>query len=264
MPRIRSFKPEFFTSAQVVECSTNARLLFLGMWCWCDDKGVHPASVKQAKMEVFPGDEFAPEQIGGFIAELIENRLLIEYEGHDGQRYWSVTGWHHQRIDKPQPAKYPAPPNAKGGHEPDAFPDHSGNGAGIVQERSRLTERNGTERTDTKGTEGESERVRSLNSVPGKNRSGKVFSTVTVEMLQDTKALMFLQKLLVAAKADGINASESDLLRIVTAAECALESGDKPPALFTSILKKDSKIRPTNVHEDRAKLRIDKAKGFKS
>jgi hypothetical protein len=49
MARHRVVKPEFFTNEQVVECSTNARLLFVGMWCFCDDGGVHPASASQAE-----------------------------------------------------------------------------------------------------------------------------------------------------------------------------------------------------------------------
>jgi len=43
MARIRTIKPEFWVSEQVGECSPNARLLFIGMWNFCDDRGVHPA-----------------------------------------------------------------------------------------------------------------------------------------------------------------------------------------------------------------------------
>ena len=57
MARIRTIKPEFWTSDQVVECSFAARLLFIGMWNFCDDYGVHPASLRKLKMEIFPGDD---------------------------------------------------------------------------------------------------------------------------------------------------------------------------------------------------------------
>jgi hypothetical protein len=60
-------------------------------------------------MEVFPGDDF-PEglaTIRRMIDELLSNDLLIEYEV-DGASYWQVTGWKHQKIDKPSP-KYPLP-----------------------------------------------------------------------------------------------------------------------------------------------------------
>lgn len=100
MPRIRSIKPEFFTSEQVVECSANARLLFIGMWCFCDDGGVHPASAKRLKMEVFPADEITSDDVQKLVDELIA-RHLVEIYVVDGKEFWHVTGWHHQRIDKP-------------------------------------------------------------------------------------------------------------------------------------------------------------------
>lgn len=46
MARIRSIKPEFWTSEQVMALSPLARLAFLGMWNFCDDAGIHPASAK--------------------------------------------------------------------------------------------------------------------------------------------------------------------------------------------------------------------------
>lgn len=108
MPRIRSIKPEFWTSGQVLECSTNARLLFIGLWNFCDDKGRHPFRPKQMKAEVFPADGFDENDILGMVRELSENGLVTLYE-HDSQRFLQVRGWHHQRIDKPQDPKYPDP-----------------------------------------------------------------------------------------------------------------------------------------------------------
>lgn len=107
MPRIRTIKPEFCVSAQVAECSKNARLLFVLMWMFCDDNGVHPANPKQLRMECFPGDDdMTAAVVTGLVNELLEQKLLTEYE-NNGQRFWLVSGWKHQRIDKPQPGKYP-------------------------------------------------------------------------------------------------------------------------------------------------------------
>ncbi|MDT8452305.1 MAG: hypothetical protein RQ936_06115 [Gammaproteobacteria bacterium] len=108
MARIRTTKPEFWTSEQVVECPPLARLLFIGIWNFCDDAGIHPASFKRLKMEVFPGDDLSISDVEGLVADLIDNGLLIAYE-HDGKHYWAVTGWHqHQKIDRPT-YKYPQP-----------------------------------------------------------------------------------------------------------------------------------------------------------
>lgn len=107
MARIRTVKPEYWTSEQVMECSPTARLLFIGMWNFCDDAGIHPASSKTAKAEVFPSDDFTSNDVQALIDELIANGLLVEYEAA-GKRYWQVTGWHHQKIDRPN-FKYPKP-----------------------------------------------------------------------------------------------------------------------------------------------------------
>ena len=107
MARIRSIKPEFFTSEQIAECSTSARLLFIGMWCFCDDNGIHPASYARLKMEVMPADDITQKDIGKLVDELIAAKLISEYEV-DGKPYWIVTGWKHQKIDRPS-FKYPTP-----------------------------------------------------------------------------------------------------------------------------------------------------------
>lgn len=107
MARIRTIKPEFWTSEQIVECSPIARLLFIGMWNFCDDGGNHPASTKTLKMQIFPGDDIAISQIDALVAELVAAGLLSEYLA-EGRRYWNVTGWKHQKIDRPS-YKYPRP-----------------------------------------------------------------------------------------------------------------------------------------------------------
>lgn len=108
MSRIRSIKPEFWTSEQVMECSTNARLLFIGLWNFCDDAGRHPAAPKQIKALVFPADPFTTADIAGMLDELSTNGLIHLYTV-DGKEYFEVDGWHHQKIDRPQKPKFPAP-----------------------------------------------------------------------------------------------------------------------------------------------------------
>jgi len=101
MSRIRTVKPDFWVSEQVISCSPFARLLFIGLWNFCDDHGVHPASYVRLKAEIFPMDSFSIEEVKQWVDELIANDLLREYAVNN-KRYWIVTGWHnHQRIDKP-------------------------------------------------------------------------------------------------------------------------------------------------------------------
>ena len=127
MARIRSIKPEFWTSEQIAECSPNARLLFIGMWSFCDDYGVHPASYARLKMEVFPADAISTDDVRRMVAELTANGLLKDYEV-DGTRYWYVTGWDkHQKPDT-KTGKYPRPDGSVGQKIRRTYGDHSPNG----------------------------------------------------------------------------------------------------------------------------------------
>lgn len=69
MARIRTIKPEFWVSEQIAECSTSARLLFVGLWNFCDDAGVHPAKPKTLKAELFPMDDITTGDVAGWMAE---------------------------------------------------------------------------------------------------------------------------------------------------------------------------------------------------
>jgi len=100
MARIRTIKPEFWTSEQVMECSAMARLLFIGIWNFCDDAGNHPMSPKTIKALVFPGDDITAHAVEGLLTELVTNRLITLYEASSKQ-YLHVNGWHHQKIDRP-------------------------------------------------------------------------------------------------------------------------------------------------------------------
>lgn len=77
-----------------------ARLAFIGMWNFCDDGGNHPASARTLKAEVFPSDDITASDVEALVEEMEAQDLLVGYEA-GGKAYWHVTGWHHQRIDKP-------------------------------------------------------------------------------------------------------------------------------------------------------------------
>lgn len=121
MARIRSIKPEFWTSEQVMECSLNARLLFIGMWNFADDLGRLPLSPKTIKASILPSDDISIDTILGMIAELSKNGLVLPYVV-EGREYLQITGWQHQRIDKPQAGKCPSPVNGYSKTIPGTFP----------------------------------------------------------------------------------------------------------------------------------------------
>lgn len=110
MARIRSIKPEFWTSEQVMECSMVARLLFIGLWNFADDLGRLSFAPKTIKAQIFPSDDVSSDDVRRMIDELSTNGLVLIYEV-DGKDYIQITGWQHQKIDRPQPGKYPSPVN---------------------------------------------------------------------------------------------------------------------------------------------------------
>lgn len=142
MSRIRTIKPEFWTSEQIVECSPIARLLFIGIWNFCDDYGNHPFSLRSLKMRIFPGDDITLERMQELFDELLRSRLIALYS-HGESQYFHVIGWRHQKIDKPS-RKFP---------EPTAFDDHSPNVRRPFDDHS-LVEGNGRE-ADAEGNRSE-------------------------------------------------------------------------------------------------------------
>jgi hypothetical protein len=108
MARIRTIKPEFWTSAQVMECSVPARLLFIGIWNFADDAGRMAYSPKTLKAQIFPSDPITPEELARHVDELSSTGLVRIYDV-DEKQYVLVTGWKHQRIDKPKASQIPGP-----------------------------------------------------------------------------------------------------------------------------------------------------------
>ena len=111
MARIRSMRPELFSSASMIRCSVEARFLFLGLWVFADDQGIHPADVLQLKAEVFPADSFTEAQVAGWMREVIAQECVEtfsvptgsgdSFKGFETREFWIVVNWHLQRIDRP-------------------------------------------------------------------------------------------------------------------------------------------------------------------
>lgn len=99
MARIRTVKPEFWSSEQVMSCRPLARLLFIGLWNFCDDGGNHPLSPRTIKALVFPGDDITVEEVSELLGELEGANLTVSYQA-EGKHYIHVSGWKHQRIEK--------------------------------------------------------------------------------------------------------------------------------------------------------------------
>lgn len=115
MARIRTIKPEFWTDERIVELSAFARLLFIGLWNFCDDEGRMVYSPKRIKLQIFPADNVDISELFGELrgnsAELFD-KPLIEVYGIGNTQYLQICNFSkHQKIDKRTASKLPPPPN---------------------------------------------------------------------------------------------------------------------------------------------------------
>jgi hypothetical protein len=122
------------------------------MWIHCDDEGVHPYLPRQLKMECFPGDNFAIADIQAMLDQLIAVGLLYPYS-NDGREYLHVTGWKHQKIDRPQPARYPGPHHERSTPIQIAFVEQSTNVRRTFVPDTIRSDRKGSDK-DTIGEDG--------------------------------------------------------------------------------------------------------------
>lgn len=125
--RIRTVKPAFWTDRGVAALPLAVRLHFIGTWNYVDDEGKGEDDARLLKAALWPlDDSVTARKVEGFMGTLAEHGMIVRYEV-EGERYFRVSHWNHQRIDKPQASNYPDP-----------LPEDSGNVPGTVVEVSRL------------------------------------------------------------------------------------------------------------------------------
>jgi hypothetical protein len=119
--RIRTIKPEFFTSEDIVGLSAFARLLYIALWCEADREGRLSWRTGTYKLRYFPADRV---DIEALCMELVERGLIVLY----GDRFAHIpTFLAHQHVNPREAASVlPAPPvhdassrvtDAQGGRE---------------------------------------------------------------------------------------------------------------------------------------------------
>jgi hypothetical protein len=98
MARIRSVHPGLFTDEIFVSLSAFARLLFIGIWTECDDRGAFEWKPVTLKMRLLPVDN---SDVGALLAELRLANAVRYYE-LDGRQYGAVRNFcKYQRPKKP-------------------------------------------------------------------------------------------------------------------------------------------------------------------
>lgn len=98
MSRIRSIHPGLWTDEAFVCLSPLARLLFIGMWNECDDKGIFAWSPLKLKMRVLPADNADAPSL---LAEMEAAGLIRQYQFED-RAFGAVRNFSlYQRPKKP-------------------------------------------------------------------------------------------------------------------------------------------------------------------
>lgn len=109
MARIRTYKPEIWSSETFTSLSFGARLLALGLWSHVDDRGVIPMKLRQWKALVFPSDEVSCEEVEVWRDELLAADGFAESYEVGGQAYLRFPKFRdHQRIQTPT-VRWPIP-----------------------------------------------------------------------------------------------------------------------------------------------------------
>ena len=111
MPRIRTIKPEFWSSPGVARMTPLARLTFIGMWNWADDAGRGTYNPRELMGFIFPHDEeMTVAEFRALCAE-IRAHVAVDFFEVAGRHYFEISSWkkHQAKHAKFVSSKYPSP-----------------------------------------------------------------------------------------------------------------------------------------------------------
>lgn len=110
MARIRSIKPTFWSDPAVAGLKRDARLLLIALISSADDEGRFLASPSAITGFAFPHDELALPTVRRWRDDIDKAGIVHLYRA-DGLEFGHFPKWpKHQRINRPSPSVYPAPP----------------------------------------------------------------------------------------------------------------------------------------------------------
>lgn len=104
MARIRTIKPEFFTSEDIVSLSPLARLLYIALWCEADREGRLAWKPKTFRMRYLPADECSIEEL---CDEIVKAGLVSLYG--DGFAVIPKFGLHQHLNPREAASTLPSP-----------------------------------------------------------------------------------------------------------------------------------------------------------
>lgn len=94
MARIRTVKPEFFTSEDIVSLSPLSRVFYIALWCEADREGRLSWRPRTLKMRYLPGDDCDVDTVA---QELIDGGQIILYEV-DGAMFAEIPSFKKHQV----------------------------------------------------------------------------------------------------------------------------------------------------------------------
>lgn len=94
MARIRTIKPEFFTSSDIFNLTPLSRLFYVYLWCEADREGRLKWDVDALKIRCLPKDDC---DINALADELLGRELIVIYEV-DGKEYAEIPSFKHHQV----------------------------------------------------------------------------------------------------------------------------------------------------------------------
>jgi len=142
--RIRTIKPSFWRSDDITGLPMDLRLLFIGLWSYVDDNGVGLDDYRQITADLFALEEdqtATRKYVRDGLAILSRGLLIYRYKIENGSYIFVVAWDRHQRVDRPNKARYPRPPE---GFDPstsgnDQNPDQASDQVATVSRQARET-----------------------------------------------------------------------------------------------------------------------------
>ncbi len=153
MARIRTIKPEFFTSNDIVSLTPLARLFYVSLWCEADREGRLSWNTRTLKMRYMPADDCDVQALAD---ELVEADLIRLYEAGGKVFAFIPTFKQHQIINnRESDSVLPEPPECvDSAFFADASVTRESGGSGEGRKERKGKEGNGKEgnsRDDTRG-----------------------------------------------------------------------------------------------------------------
>ena len=104
MARKRMIDPKFWTDDKIMDLDPLTRLLFIGIWNFSDDCGIHLNNSKVLKAEIFPSDDINISEVQKMKDQLSDLGMI---EISEDRKLFRIRNWKiYQKINRPQPCKY--------------------------------------------------------------------------------------------------------------------------------------------------------------